>query len=102
MTSSSSGEPPLWLALEAGNTDLASILVRHGVDTDHWAAGPDSCSQTLLHRAVDENKEEAACFLVRAGCDLNTARRPGAGAGRRRGTGRRRCTSPPSGGRTRW
>ena len=50
MTSSSSGEPPLWLALEAGNTDLASILVRHGVDTDHWAPGPDECSQTLLHR----------------------------------------------------
>ena len=50
MTSSSCGEPPLWLALEAGNTDLASILVRHGVDTDHWAPGPDQCSQTLLHR----------------------------------------------------
>ena len=79
MSSSSCGEPPLWLALDAANYDLASILVRHGVDTDHWAAGPDSCSQTLLHRAVDENKEEAACFLVRAGCDLNTARRPGPG-----------------------
>ena len=50
MTSSSSGEPPLWLALEAENTDLASILVRHGVDTDHWAPGPEDCSQTLLHR----------------------------------------------------
>lgn len=33
-----------------------------------------------VSRAVDENKEEAACFLVRAGCDLNTARKEGPGA----------------------
>ena len=30
--------------------DIASILVRHGVDTDAWAEGPDGCQQTLLHR----------------------------------------------------
>ena len=33
-----------------------------------------------VSRAVDENKEETACFLVRAGCDLNTARKEGPGA----------------------
>ena len=49
------------------------------MDTDSWGPGPDGCSQTLLHRAVDENKEEAAAFLVRAGCDLNSPRRPGPG-----------------------
>ena len=79
MASSSNGEPPLWIALEADNSDIASILVRHGVDTDNWGPGPDGCSQTLLHRAVDENREEAACFLVRSGCDMNSSRREGVG-----------------------
>ena len=79
MTSSSCGEPPLWISLDQDNYDIASILVRHGVDTDNWSQGPDNCSQTLLHRAVDENKEEAACFLVRSGCDLDTSRREGPG-----------------------
>ena len=37
------------------------------MDTDNWGPGPDGCSQSLLHRAVDENREEAACFLVRSG-----------------------------------
>jgi len=75
--SSSTGEPPLWISLDASNTDIASILVRHGVDTDGWGEGPDGCEQTLLHRSIDENREDIACFLIRAGCDLNTPRRPG-------------------------
>ena len=79
MSSSSNGEPPLWISLEQENENMASILVRHGVDTDSWGPGPDHCSQTLLHRAVDENKEEAACFLIRSGCDMNCSRREGAG-----------------------
>ena len=60
--SSSSGEPPLWIALESGSLDVASILVRHGVDTDCWGEGPDGCQQTLLHRAIDENNEDVARY----------------------------------------
>ena len=40
--SKASGEdPPLWLALEK-DEDLASILVRFGVDTDAWGSGNGS------------------------------------------------------------
>ncbi|KZS21164.1 Rabankyrin-5 [Daphnia magna] len=68
---------PLWLALTCGNEDLASILVRYGVDTDHWEEGPDGTSQTLLHRALDASDETSACFLIRSGCDVNSPRRGG-------------------------
>merc|ERR1712013_711068 len=74
---SSTGEPPIWMALEKEAEDLASVLVRHGADTDGWGPGPEGCEQTLLHRAIDENKEEVAVFLIRAGCDLNSPRRGG-------------------------
>jgi len=74
---SSTGEPPIWMALEKGAEDLASVLVRHGADSDGWGPGPEGCEQTLLHRAIDENREEVAIFLIRAGCDLNTPRRGG-------------------------
>lgn len=66
---------PLWLALESRNEDLASILVRYGVDTDHWENGPDGTTQTLLHRALDANDEMSACFLIRSGCDVNSSRK---------------------------
>ena len=39
--------------------------------------GPEGCQQTLLHRAIDENKEAHACFLIRCGCDLNSPRKIG-------------------------
>lgn len=68
---------PLWLALTCANEDLASILVRYGVDTDHWESGPDGASQTLLHRALDASDETSACFLIRSGCDVNSPRRGG-------------------------
>ncbi|KAJ8266348.1 hypothetical protein GJAV_G00129370 [Gymnothorax javanicus] len=71
------GDPPLWLALESGLEDIASTLVRHGCDTTCWSSGPGGCHQTLLHRAVDENNEGTACFLIRSGCDVNSPRRPG-------------------------
>lgn len=77
MSLSSSQDPPLWKALSE-NEDIASILVRHGVDTDGWGPGPDGCRQTLLHRAIDENNEQIGCFLIRSGsCDLNASRKLG-------------------------
>uniref|UniRef100_A0AAR2JTP3 FYVE-type domain-containing protein n=1 Tax=Pygocentrus nattereri TaxID=42514 RepID=A0AAR2JTP3_PYGNA len=71
------GDPPLWLALENGLEDIASTLVRHGCDATCWSTGPGGCQQTLLHRAIDENNEVSACFLIRSGCDVNSPRRPG-------------------------
>ncbi|XP_068457201.1 rabankyrin-5 [Clinocottus analis] len=71
------GDPPLWLALENGLEDIASTLVRHGCDATSWSTGPSGCKQTLLHRAVDENNEVTACFLIRSGCDVNSTRQPG-------------------------
>ncbi|KAH8379366.1 hypothetical protein KR009_004439, partial [Drosophila setifemur] len=75
--SDNKGVAPLWTALQLGHDDVAQILVRHGVDTDCWAEGPDGCQQTLLHRAIDENKESVAIFLIRSQCDLDSARQPG-------------------------
>lgn len=71
------GDPPLWTALESEQEEIASVLVRHGVDTDCWGPGPEGCLQTLLHRAIDENKELAAIFLIRSRCDLDSPRQPG-------------------------
>ncbi|XP_064544438.1 rabankyrin-5 isoform X1 [Drosophila montana] len=69
-------DSPLWTALELGYEDVAQILVRHGVDTDCWSEGPEGCQQTLLHRAIDENKESTAIFLIRNQCDLDSPRQP--------------------------
>lgn len=71
------GESPLWSALEKGYEDVAKILVRHGIDTDCWDEGPEGCRQTLLHRAIDENKESVAIFLIQSQCDLDSSRQPG-------------------------
>lgn len=71
------GDPPIWTALELNDEEIAKVLVKHGVDTDCWGPGPDGCQQTLLHRAIDENKENIAGFLIRSGCDLDTPRQPG-------------------------
>lgn len=71
------GDPPLWTALDLGHEDVAQVLVRHGVDTDCWGSGPDCCQQTLLHRAIDENKEAVAIFLIKSQCDLDSPRQPG-------------------------
>uniref|UniRef100_T1J2P3 BTB domain-containing protein n=1 Tax=Strigamia maritima TaxID=126957 RepID=T1J2P3_STRMM len=68
---------PLWVALETGQEEIASILVKYKCDPDFWSEGPDSCYQTLLHRAIDENNEAVACFLIRSNCDVDTPRRPG-------------------------
>lgn len=37
---------------------------RYGVDVDCWSEGPGGCLQTLLHRAIDENSESIARFLI--------------------------------------
>ncbi|KRK02551.1 rabankyrin-5 isoform X1 [Drosophila yakuba] len=71
------GLSPLWSALEKGYEEVALILVRHGIDTDCWHEGPEGCQQTLLHRAIDENKESVAIFLIQSQCDLDSARQPG-------------------------
>lgn len=68
------GNCPMWAALDSCQEDIASILVRHGADTDCWGPGPDGSQQTLLHRAIDENKEAAAMFLIKSGCDLDSPR----------------------------
>ncbi|KAG8181142.1 hypothetical protein JTE90_002502 [Oedothorax gibbosus] len=70
------GNCALWMALESGQEDIASILVKHGCDTNCWGEGPGGCYQTLLHRALDENNESVACFLIRSGCDMDSPRRP--------------------------
>ncbi|XP_025406363.1 rabankyrin-5 isoform X2 [Sipha flava] len=76
---SSNSDPILWLALTSEQEDIASTLVKYGVDTDSWSEGPEGCLQTLLHRAIDENSESAARFLIRSGCDINSPRKPGPG-----------------------
>lgn len=74
-----SGNCPLWAALATGQDDIASVLVRNGADTDCWSEGPEGSYQTLLHRAIDENNESVARFLIQSGCDMNAPRRPGPG-----------------------
>ncbi|KAH1019084.1 hypothetical protein HUJ05_006745, partial [Dendroctonus ponderosae] len=71
------GNCALWAALDSGQETIASILVSHGADTDCWGPGPEGCKQTLLHRAIDENNETAAIFLIRSGCDVESARMAG-------------------------
>jgi len=66
----------LWSALETEQESIASILVKHGIDTDCWAIGSDGMLQTLLHRAIDEQNEYASIFLIRSGCDLDSPRQP--------------------------
>jgi len=44
---------------------LFLLQVKHGCDLDLWSEGPGKCEQTLLHRAIDENNETMACFLIK-------------------------------------
>nr|CAB3221682.1 ankyrin repeat and FYVE domain-containing protein 1 [Phallusia mammillata] len=73
----SNGDCALWVALAAGHDEIASTLVRHGCDTTFWSEGPEGCLQTLLHRAIDENMEDVACFLIKSGCDIDSPRKVG-------------------------
>lgn len=71
------GNSPLWTALDTGQEDIASILVANRCDCTQWGPGPENCQQTLLHRAIDENNDAVAVFLIKSGCDINSPRRPG-------------------------
>ncbi len=51
--------------------------VSNRCDTTQWGNGPENCQQTLLHRAIDENNDAVAIFLIKSGCDINSPRRPG-------------------------
>lgn len=64
----------LWSALESEQENIASTLVKHGIDTDCWSPGPDGLLQTLLHRAIEEQNEYAAIFLIRSGCDVDSSK----------------------------
>jgi ankyrin repeat protein len=61
----SEGNSPLWTALDTGQEDIASILVANKCDTTQWSTGPENCLQSLLHRAIDENNEAVAVFLIK-------------------------------------
>ncbi|XP_048482111.1 rabankyrin-5 [Plutella xylostella] len=87
------GVPPLWAALDSGQEEVASILVRNGADADCWGPGPDGCEQTLLHKAIDENKESVAMFLIRCGCDVQSPRRSGTEPARDKQTPLHLCCS---------
>lgn len=39
-----------------------------------WHAG-DGCLQTLLHRAIEEEEQRIACYLIDKGCDVDSSRR---------------------------
>jgi hypothetical protein len=43
----------------------ALICFRNGVDVDGWSEVDEGYCQTLLHRAIDENKIDTAKFLIR-------------------------------------
>lgn len=78
-SSDARGNTPLLIALKSKQTDIATSLVKYGADTTAWNIGVNNCSWSLLHRAIYENDEETACFLIRNGCDVNSARKPGTG-----------------------
>ena len=42
-----------------------NLQVKYRCDVDLWTPGPSNCRQSLLHRAIDENNEAVACFLIK-------------------------------------
>ena len=59
---------PIWVALEGGQEDIASILVKHGCDVNGWHISPrEGYFQTLLHRAIKvslKSLSEHFVFLI--------------------------------------
>lgn len=79
---STNGDSLLWEALkiykEFGSVEIASILVRYNCNLDGWHQSLDcGFHQTLLHRALDQNNQDAAIFLIHSGCDIHCIRKPG-------------------------
>ncbi|CAH8520737.1 unnamed protein product [Heterobilharzia americana] len=62
---------PLWIALKLRKWEIANYLVDCGIDVNAWALFDPNVKITLLHRAICENNEEAAIFLVKRNCDVN-------------------------------
>jgi len=77
--SDANGNTPLWVALKSRRMDIASTLVKYGCDTSAWSVGINNCTWSLLHRAIYELDEDTACFLIRNGREINSARKPGPG-----------------------
>ena len=73
----SDGFCALWSALQKGQLTIAQQLINFGADRDFWHSGPEGSMQNLLHRAIDENNEPVAVFLVHSHCDVNSPRRLG-------------------------
>lgn len=56
---------PLFLALKAKNTSLASTLVQHNADINIR----DNQGETLLHKAIKQDDSFSALFLLDNNCD---------------------------------
>lgn len=70
------GLPPVWTAIENGSLDIARVLVEHGCDLIGWSVREDGiCEQNMLHRAIEYNLSDAAIFLIKSGCDMNSLKR---------------------------
>ena len=59
--------PPLGIALGAGKTDVARLLLEHGADPN----GQDDGGWSVLLEAVDKNELEIVRLLLEKGADPN-------------------------------
>uniref|UniRef100_A0A1I8FQ59 BTB domain-containing protein n=1 Tax=Macrostomum lignano TaxID=282301 RepID=A0A1I8FQ59_9PLAT len=61
---------PLSLALEAGQEEMAAILIEHGASVTPWLPGPEAGQErTLLQQLLDGGQERSAVFLIRRGAE---------------------------------
>lgn len=63
---------PLWCALLRCDWNIASLLISHGADVNFWSSFKNTpIHLTLLHRAVQQENEPIAQFLIENNCDVN-------------------------------